>query len=132
MIYQRPLETNVYRKTFESFLKNIPNVFEFKKLPASGENSIFIINQEVRIKKDAEKSITSQGRTMDFYFKYGSIDVDFYVFHKYTGESGGAQDIQKNNVISAINRASSAYINKKYMFFLYVMANIIVVIVEVK
>ncbi|ARU91842.1 hypothetical protein SCLARK_001306 [Spiroplasma clarkii] len=69
---------------------------------------------------------------MDFYFKYGSIDVDFYVFHKYTGESGGAQDIQKNNVISAINRASSAYINKKYMFFLYVMANIIVVIVEVK
>ena len=61
-------------------------------MPTSGKGSVFIIKQEARIKGDGDKSITSQATSIDLYFEYEPINVEFYVFHKYTNEAGGAQD----------------------------------------
>ena len=114
-----PSKQNVFEKTFANFLSSIKKVKNFKKLPTSGKGSVFIINQEVRIKGDADKSITSQAKSMDFYFEYEGINVEFYVFHKYTNEAGGAQDNQRNDVTNAIDKASNPHINKK-IFILFV------------
>jgi hypothetical protein len=115
---KEPAKQNLYEKIFGDFLKEMKGITICEKLPASGPDSIFIINQEVRVRRKSDNSITKQAKSMDFHFKYDGIDADFYVFHKYTKEAGGAQDNQKNDVINAIDKASAVHISDKiYVLF---------------
>ncbi|AOG59993.1 hypothetical protein SHELI_v1c00380 [Spiroplasma helicoides] len=116
-----PTKQNIHEDTFGDFLKNIKGVKNYIQLPKgkNSENTVFIINQEVRMGSKTQKSITSMSKSIDFKFNYKNLNTDFYVCHKYTNEPGGAQDNQKNDVINTIKNASSPYINYD-IFILFV------------
>ncbi|PWV43541.1 hypothetical protein [Candidatus Phytoplasma asteris] len=69
--------------------------------------SIFIKKQEIVQKKEINQYISSKGKSIDFSFKYKDLEIIFYVFHKYTKESGGSQDNQKNDVKISIEEAKT-------------------------
>lgn len=73
-------------------------VLGLTKLPASGKNSI-------RFNDNGDIVCTASGNTKsaDFIYK------DHYATQKYTTESGGAQDNQKNDVIDFLKRGSISH-----------------------
>lgn len=94
-----PTRTGVHEKEAASWLKNLPMVKEFKVLPKSGKNALYVTGDgEIRYipnKKAIDKSI-------DFHWKTGKFTV--YATHKFTGESGGSQDSQANGVKESLQR----------------------------
>ncbi|WP_284928804.1 hypothetical protein [Candidatus Phytoplasma sp. AldY-WA1] len=98
-----PLKQNFYEKVFGEFLKNdINGIFEVYK-----PKNIFIKKQEIVQKKEINQYISSKGKSIDFSFKYKDLEIIFYVFHKYTKESGGSQDNQKNDVKISIEESKT-------------------------
>ncbi|AXK51609.1 hypothetical protein [Spiroplasma alleghenense] len=70
--------------------------------------------------EDLPDSIRKKSKSMDFKFNYKDLKTDFYVFHKYTKESGGAQDNQKNDVIFSMQSAKSPYPCEKNFVVFYI------------
>ncbi|MBP5835829.1 hypothetical protein [Candidatus Phytoplasma meliae] len=98
-----PLKQNFYEKVFGDFLKNdIKNISKVCKL-----EDVFIKKQKIVQKKEINQYTSSKGKSIDFSFKYKDFEVMFYVFHKYTKESGGSQDNQKNDVKISIEEAKT-------------------------
>lgn len=98
-----PIRQNVYEKIFYNFIKE--NREEFKKLPNSGKNSIYLTDQGI-FKKEELQSGMNKTKSLDFYEKIGNLE--YYYYHKYTKHSGGAQANQHYDMEHFI-RLANAY-----------------------
>lgn len=112
-----PQKQSIHEKTAARFITENKHVINFKKLPASGANSLFLHNGEIISKKEHDKlKLTS--KSLDFYWevKVDNEVLKFYATHKYTNEGGGAQDHQYNEIIGFLNNANQ--VKKSDVFFL--------------
>lgn len=73
-------------------------VLGVKKLPAQGRNCI-------RFNDKGEIASASTGNTKSADFMYN----DYYATQKYTGDEGGVQDNQRNDVIDFLKRGSISH-----------------------
>ena len=100
-----PRKQNIYEKTAAKYISSIEGISEFKKLPNSGKNALYI-NKGVLChnKKGESKSI-------DFIWKFK--DITFLASHKYTKDSGGGQDNQYNDIMHFLKNSRE---NQDYYF----------------
>lgn len=100
-----PERQNLHENVFRDFLRSLDGVYDVIQLPKSGKNAVHIVEQEVR--KGEGTKVGFKTKSIDFSFRYSTSNKIFYVFHKYTKQSGGNQDNQKNDVKNAISIASN-------------------------
>lgn len=81
------------------FIKEIPGVIEFKELPASGPNALFILDGRIVKKEELRKD--NDTKSIDFFWKVKAASgkiFKFYAAHKHTAMDGGSQDNQFNDL----------------------------------
>lgn len=95
MFAKDPSKQKYHEKTAAEYIQNIQGIQEFK------DNTGLYVSRGQVLDKEQAKRATA--KTIDFFFKYGRLDV--YVSHKYTRESGGAQDNQYKDLQEFINES---------------------------
>lgn len=106
-----PSRQSFHEKEAAKFIESLNqqlgiNMFQnFKKLPKSGKNTLFIANGNVI--DYTTRQGRSDGKSIDFYWEYNykNKKLKFYASHKHTGDDGGSQDNQKNDVESFMEGA---------------------------
>ncbi len=94
-----PSKQSMHQHIAAEYISQLPTVMNFEELPAGGQNAKYCVNGKIRTggnyKKEKIKSI-------DFYWEYvfNNKVLRFYATHKHTGDEGGAQDNQFNDVLS--------------------------------
>lgn len=88
-----PSRQNFYEKLAAKHIEGFPNVKNFKKLPGSGGNALVIHKGQLLPYKNITSATT---KTIDFEWNY--MGIKCYATHKYTQNSGGAQDNQYKDV----------------------------------
>lgn len=106
-----PAKQNFYEKTAANYIKKLDNVYNFKNLANSGKNAIFIFQDTIR--KNNFK-IDYKTKTVDFMWKTYPNNVQYYAYHKYIREKGGAQDNQFNDVLCSIKSTKNPNSNSKH------------------
>ena len=95
-----PEKQGLHEKVAASFVENIPGVSSFHLLPKGGKNALHIFEGQIlrgkKLSQDAPKSL-------DFDWEFGGRK--FYALHKFTKESGGAQDHQYREAIQFLKHA---------------------------
>lgn len=94
-----PAKQNIYEKTAVDYLTPYFQGGAFRKVSPAGTNALFLDEEgRITIERSIEctKSIDFQG------FKNNKF---YYITHKYTKESGGAQDNQLNDVKHFLSNA---------------------------
>lgn len=116
-----PGKQSFHEKTAAAFIESLNeklgiDMFQnFKNLPTSGKNTLFVSNGSV-IDGETRKG-TSDGKSIDFYWEYNYKEkkLKFYASHKYTEGHGGAQDNQRNDVEDFMQGARrSKSLNEKF------------------
>ncbi|TPE56968.1 hypothetical protein FJO69_02550 [[Mycoplasma] falconis] len=88
-----PNKQNIHEIIASEFIKPIDGVTNFKILPKSGKNAIYLTSDGNVLKYQPDfKSL----KTIDMTWEYKNIT--FYASHKYTYDEGGAQDNQFEDV----------------------------------
>ena len=81
--------------------QNYPEFKDFKILPKNSTKSLYIANGLIIDKNNL--STNNHTKSIDFQWKY--LKFNIYATHKYTKESGGAQDNQYKDIISFLEHA---------------------------
>ena len=110
-----PARQNLYENLAGDYIKSIEFITNYKKLPHSGKDAKYIIKGSVidGFTKTSSGGAT-EAKSIDFYWEHKN--KKFYAFHKYTRESGGAQDNQYNDMKSFIDNANDSA-NQLHFFF---------------
>lgn len=95
-----PIRQNVFEKIAAEHIESMTGISSFKKY---GTNDLFIVAGALKEKKEP-KGMRPESKSIDFSWKYGRRN--FYASHKYTNESGGAQDNQYRGVQRFIEDAN--------------------------
>lgn len=95
-----PIRQNVFEKIAAEYIESMTGVSSFKKY---GTSDLFIVAGALKKKKEI-KGMKPESKSIDFGWKYGGRN--FYASHKYTNESGGAQDNQYRDVQRFIEDAN--------------------------
>lgn len=99
-----PRRQGIHEKAAAAWIEALPGVEEFRILPKSGKNAVYITSDgELRpgLAKRPSKSL-------DFFWKFG--DYEIHAAHKYTLEGGGNQDsqfIEMRNLLEMFQKASA-------------------------
>ncbi len=101
-----PSKQGIHEKTAAEYLKTFFK--DLQILPKSGKNAKYVVNGSV-VSNRPNKTYKS----IDFTFSHMGYTI--YASHKYTNESGGAQDHQRNDLISFVEHSAKP-INKKHIF----------------
>ena len=110
-----PARQNLYENLAGDYIKSIEFIEDFQKLPHSGKDALYIVRGSViNGKTKSDSGGTTEAKSIDFYWEYKN--KKFYAFHKYTRESGGAQDNQYNDMKSFIENANNSA-NQNHFFF---------------
>lgn len=112
-----PFKQSIHEKTAAKFIADNPHVKNFKKLPASGANSIFLHDSKIISKKEHD-DLRLTSKSIDFYWevKVNSTTMKFYASHKYTNEGGGTQDHQFHELQRFME--SSSEVREEHTYFL--------------
>lgn len=114
-----PKKQNIYEKSLAKYINSLEFVSDFKKLNSGGKNALYIDRGVIR--KGSEYPHDKPAKSVDFYWnikdKKGEI-TNFYAYHKYIEESGGAQDNQFNEIKKCIEigRNGSQEVNRRVIF----------------
>jgi hypothetical protein len=108
-----PGRQNFYENQALEYLRSYSIFDTVVKLPASGNDSLLIING--RLFRRSEIQNAENHKTIDFHAI--TNDINLYIAHKYTAEAGGAQDNQYNDLINFITQANQ-YIGDDYFIAL--------------
>jgi len=104
-----PKKQNIFEKMACEFIEAM-GVDEFENLP---NNELIVTNGAVMDRKTFKsKGGTAQAKTIDFKWKYKG--ATFYASHKYTKESGGAQDNQYKDLQAFIKDANHTTLDNTY------------------
>lgn len=95
-----PIRQNVFEKIAAEHIESMTGISSFKKY---GTNDLFIVAGALKEKKEL-KGMRPESKSIDFSWKYDRRN--FYASHKYTNESGGAQDNQYRDVQRFIEDAN--------------------------
>lgn len=110
MLTKNPKKQNIPEKTALSILQKAnPNI---KNLPQTGKNALHLT-------PEGQFSSTANGnsKAIDFYLE--KDDKKYYIFHKFTEQSGGAQDNQLRDAINfLINAKNNKEINSYFVALL--------------
>ncbi|MDR2581219.1 MAG: hypothetical protein LBC85_09540 [Fibromonadaceae bacterium] len=106
-----PAKQNLYQKLAANYIERLPNVKNFETLPQGSDKAKYLTNGKLfsgKLLNNASKNTKS----IDFTWEVGNYL--FYASHKYTKDSGGAQDNQyldiQNFLIHARDNNYSKYI----------------------
>jgi len=98
-----PKKQNIYEKVLVKYISSLKFVSDFKKLSSGGKNALYIDRGVIR--KGSDYPHSKPAKSVDFSLniknKKGEV-INFYAFHKYIEESGGAQDNQFNEIKKCI------------------------------
>jgi hypothetical protein len=86
-----PAKQNLYQTLASTYIKSLDAVKNFKILPSGGKDAIYLISGKKFFGKDLENK-SKNIKSIDFQWNTGKFV--FYASHKYTKETGGAQDNQ--------------------------------------
>lgn len=94
-----PSKQSFHQHYAAGFISSLPNVNNFQELPASGVNSLFVVDGVIVNRKNISND--NETKSIDFYWestnKNGEL-IKFYAAHKHTDQDGGAQDNQYNDL----------------------------------
>ena len=107
-----PSKQNFYEKTAANFIEQIEGVVDFKNLPNGGKNALYVDKDTIRRNDEFNGELPS--KSIDFRWKFSVNNIDYYAFHKYINENGGAQDNQFNDVLKSIIAARSIKSKSKH------------------
>ena len=103
-----PSRTSIHENTASDWLSRLEMVEDFEKLPASGRDSFYVTGDgEIRKMQPERKP----SKSLDFRWKTRGYTV--YASHKYTKQSGGAQDNQFHDVRSLLENFHKKIADKK-------------------
>lgn len=100
-----PAKQNFYEKTAVRMIKEIEGVLNFNNLP---NNQLYVCNGAV-FDKDELRNYPS-GKTLDFKWEYKNYTI--YASHKYTKDTGGAQDSQYKELQEFIKECRDTKLSK--------------------
>ena len=95
-----PVRQNVFEKIAAKHIESIVGVTSFEKY---GTNEWFIVAGALKHKRELN-GMKPEFKSIDFGWKYGK--KKFYASHKYTHESGGAQDNQYKDIQRFVTAAN--------------------------
>lgn len=90
-----PKKQNIYEKILAEHISSLSFVSNFQKLSSGGKNALYIDRGVLR--KGREYPHNKPAKSVDFSWTIKNNKgetIQFYAFHKYIEESGGAQDNQ--------------------------------------
>lgn len=111
---EEPGKQNLHEDTAATWLKDtLFFVDNFKQLPKSGPNIIYVIDGKVTNNKTNDNI-----KSIDFSWEYNfkSEKILFYATHKYTNERGGSQDNQYHDVLEFHKEASKCIDDNVFYF----------------
>lgn len=100
---KNPTKQNFFEGIASNFIRNIRGVFDFEKLP---NNKLYVCDGSLIEKKDLQ--LYPKAKTIDFSWRFKNLYI--YCSHKYTKDSGGAQDNQYKDLQDFISQCRD---NKK-------------------
>ncbi|MDR2191613.1 MAG: hypothetical protein LBO62_01860 [Endomicrobium sp.] len=107
-------QTSHEKIAFEYLQKSKEVLNKFCKLPQSGQEAVYLTNDGIFQKySQTGKRI---GKALDFYWENG--ENVFYASHKYTKESGGAQDHQFNEQAELLRKFKENNKNNEFLFII--------------
>ncbi len=107
---KNPNTQNFYEKLAAEYISRIPGVMKFENLP---NTALVVCNGGVIERKELKKTGgQSNAKTIDFKWEYKGNT--FYAAHKYTKQSGGAQDNQYRDLIAFIKEARNCSLPATY------------------
>lgn len=112
-----PSRQTLHQDLASKFIKIIPNIKNFKVLPSNGKDSLFVINGII-VKEHQKKDTSINVKSIDFEWTYINKigeEIPCYASHKYTHQSGGAQDHQFKEIMTFLENANKY--SKKLNFF---------------
>ncbi len=101
-----PSKQGIHEKIAGDYLKTIFR--DLKILPKAGKDALYVVDGKISNNRP-DKTYKS----IDFVFSYKGYTI--FASHKYTKESGGAQDNQRNDLMSFIKH-SHIPVNEKHIF----------------
>lgn len=114
-----PIRQSVHENEAARFITQNKQVLNFKKLPMSGANSIFLHEGRIITKKEKDEFNLRGIKSIDFYWEIESKEgkmLKFYSSHKYTNEEGGGQDHQYTEQIKFLESASNSNMGNDVYF----------------
>lgn len=108
-----PGRQNIYQTLAANYIKSLDIVTNFKTLPSGGKNALYLTNGKIFTGKILGKQ-AKETKSIDF--KWETNGTLFYASHKYTGEDGGAQDNQYEDIQKYIKHTADC--NEKNTVFL--------------
>ena len=96
---KQPGRTKLHERVAAEWIAGLPEVSDFISLPTHGKGSIKI-DSDGNLRPGAGKEVP--GKSLDFQWKSGG--KTYYAMHKYTKESGGAQDNQFHEMKELMRR----------------------------
>jgi hypothetical protein len=99
-----PGKQKIHEKIAARFIEQLPSVRDFKSL---GHNALQLVGGTIMKRADARmQGATGGAKSLDF--EWISCGIEFYASHKYTKDSGGAQDNQYRDLKEFIQEASKS------------------------
>jgi len=86
-----PSKQNLYQTLAATFIQSLPMIINFEVLASGGKNAVYIENGKLFYGTDLINQ-AKEAKSIDFSWDVG--EIKFYASHKYTKDSGGAQDNQ--------------------------------------
>ena len=96
-----PNKQSLHEQSAAAYISNLQFVSEFINLPTHGMNAYYIAEGGEALSGSAKQGTI---KTLDFTWKTGRFTC--YAAHKYIKQSGGAQDNQFADILSALHRWS--------------------------
>lgn len=113
-----PVRQSIHENEAVKFIKKNKSIFKFKKLPISGDKSLFLHEGDIITKKEKDL-LNLPLKSIDFYWETKNENGDilkFYASHKYTNEDGGMQDHQLTEQRKFLENAKKSKLGKNVFF----------------
>lgn len=113
---KEPSKQTLHQNLAKQFMLDMNCITDFHVLPASGKDSLFVINGIV-MKEEQKKSSSVSVKSIDFEWKFKNDigeSIQCYASHKYTHQDGGAQTQQFTELMTFLENAQK---HKQNLFF---------------
>ena len=99
---KNPKKTGFYEEAAGNYLKKFPEFIQsFEFLPLKGKNAKYI-DQKGNIVTGATKRNPNWSKSLDFMWTVNNTNIKCFGAHKFTGERGGGQNHQRDELIELL------------------------------
>jgi len=97
-----PKRQNFCENVAAEWIRDVLRAADFDNLPTRGQNAVYLGSNGNFVQARNANAEDRRSKSLDFRWREGNWTI--YASHKYTRESGGAQDNQFNDVRNLISR----------------------------